>query len=111
MANEITALERDGSGNLSALFYYPIPAGIQVSGVIPTPSTSLPDFAPITQPEKDALDTGTAMFHIVKVGMPNGEDAAATLAKLRAKYAALQQRFRDEYTRRYQYAGQRFSKA
>ena len=108
MANEITALER--RANLSVLFYYPIPGVLKVTGAVPTPSAKLPWASVFVQAEKDALDAGDAMFHVVQIGMPEGQNAAATLAVLRAKYADLEQRFKDQYQRRYEFAGQRFDK-
>ena len=110
MANEITALDRDRSGNLSAVLYYAIPLGIKVAGVVHTPSDTLPMPGVFTQPEKDALDSGDAMFHVIRVGMLDGATPASVLSELRAKYAALETKFKDEYERRYEFAGQRFDK-
>ena len=111
MANEITALERDRSGNLSALLYYPIPANIKVVGVVPTPSEGLPSAATLTAQEIQDLDAGDALFWLVKVGMPAGQTPAATLARLRTRYSQLQQKLLDDYTARYEFWGQRFDKA
>ncbi len=110
MANEITALDRGSSGNLSAVLYYPIPANIKVDGVVHSPSEGLPMPGVFTQAEKDALDSGDAMFHVVRVGMADGASSSTVLAELRAKYAALETKFKAEYTRRYEFAGQRFNK-
>ena len=117
MANEITALERDGNGNLSVLLFYPIPVALraQVGGtnVVPTPSADLPDLAAtvLDAAEKTQLDAGEAMFHVVRVGMDEGKTVAQTLADVRDKYASLEQKLKDAYVQRYEFVGQRFDKA
>ena len=110
MANEITALKRDLSGNLSVLLYYPIPSGVKVAGVIPTPSATVPTGITLTAQENTDLDAGDAMFTVVKIGMANGETPAQTLARLRARYVQNTQRLLDWYERRFEFFGQRFDK-
>ena len=124
MANEITALEQrvlpNGGHVLGLFFIYPIPVPAQVGGVnvVPTPYTNpIPTDPPlipatvdavITQPERDAFDTGDAAFAVVSFGDPTGAMTPAQMfVRAQEIYAASKAEFDVTYAARYQFTGQR----
>ena len=112
MANEITALERDGEG-LTLLFLFPVATPVLVAGqnVVPTPSVDLPPLAAavLTVAEKAARDAGTTLFEVLSFRAGGGLGGPALLARVRQLYQSRAATVAAEYSRRYQFAGNRFN--
>ena len=118
MANEITVVGANGRDvQLLMLFPVAVPAvDSDDQAVVPTPSTGLPAVAAakLDQTEKDALDDGSMVFKVYKMGCPAGMSAAALLAQAQANYAIAATAIAAEYGDRYQFlprVGQRFNAA
>ena len=126
MANEITAIEGSGR-NYTLLFIASIPSPIQVGGsnVVPTPAnengnpanpSTLGPIAEaiVTQPEKDALNAGTAIYgtqnlNVYADGVKLTNQQLA--ARARAIYAAWKAQALADYAARYEFSGIRIDEA
>lgn len=121
MANEITALEGDGSGKYSLLFLYAIEtprtydnAAGTPTNPVPTPSADLPALAAdiLTSAEKAALDGGTSMFEVVSIERAGGLSGAALLSRAQEVYASKKADALARYNATYHTRlGQRFNEA
>ena len=118
MADEILALERNGSRQ-TVLFLYPIAVPVVIGGsnVVPTPATNadatsaLPAVAEaiLTAQEKIDLDAGTLAYEVTSFSPQPGITGPQILAKVQAQYALLLAEFNTQYAARWEFSGQRFN--